>query len=109
LKSTFLWNENLMGRQLGKGVTQIPGKGTGTGILETLEEKRNGMGSVNPEIPAEGKGTETLQVWELAHLGTQRGERWELASIRALRRGQWELASIRALRRGQWELASSGL
>ncbi len=33
--------------------------------------KRNGMGTVNPEIPTEGKGTETPLVWELAYLRTQ--------------------------------------
>ncbi len=41
--------KNLMGRQLGKGtgVAQIPEKGTD--ILQALEEKRNGMGTVLPE------------------------------------------------------------
>ncbi len=77
----------LRGRHLkkGTGFVQIPGKGTG--ILQTLEEKRNGMGTINPEIPIEGKGTQTPQVWEQAHLRTQRGGRWELASLRPLIRG----------------------
>ncbi len=68
--------KTLMGRQLGKGtgVAQIPEKGTD--ILQALEEKRNdGMGTVIPEIPTEGKGTETMLRYGncMAYLRAQRG------------------------------------